>query len=85
MIVTVLYRLPPEAEVYQPLNAWPVLTGVLVGVVAAAFGLAVVVTLALPSIVPPFVPASHLIVSETVAPQVSHLPSPSVSTWSAYS
>ena len=47
--------------------------------------LPVVVMLALPLIVPPFVPASHLIVRLTVAPQSSHLPSPFASTWSAYS
>ena len=41
--------------------------------------------LALPSIVPPLLPASHVTASETAAPQVSHLPSPSVSVWSAYS
>ena len=85
MIVTVLYRLPPEAEVYQPLKAWPALTGVLVGAVAVAFGLPVVVMLVLPSMVPPFVPASHLIVRLTVAPQSSHLPSLFASVWSAYS
>ncbi len=35
-------------------------------------GLTVVVTLALPSIVPPLLPASHVTFSETAAPQVSH-------------
>ena len=60
-------------------------TGVLVGAVAVAFGLPVVVMLALLSMVPPFVPASQVTVRLTVAPQSSHLPSPFASTWSAYS
>ena len=55
------------------------------GAVGLLFGFMVSEKLALPSIVPPLLPASHVTVNETVAPQSSHFPSPFASVWSAYS
>ena len=57
----------------------------LPGAVGLLFSFTVSEKLALPSMVPPLLPASQVTVRLTVAPQSSHLPSPLESTWSAYS